>query len=190
MDINSLMTSSSQLKRLELIHNKMNKFPFDKLTNFRKLTNLDLYYNEFTSITDYAFGNNRIIKSIDLSFNKISHIGSYAFAELPNLEKLDLRFNNLKVLNNHAFASSLYDNRNLNLDLSNNKLFYIADGAFEGMIAKILNLDNNSLTKFPQKHFLPMLRAMVAQQIGKISVSGKFYIYVFFTRTLFPFNRK
>lgn len=131
VDIVAIEASKPIVKRLELVHNKLDKFPFSSLAEFRNLLNLDLYYNEFTSIPDYAFGANRVIKSIDLSFNKITHIGSYAFAELPALERLDLRFNNIKVVNNHAFASALFDNKHLTLDLSHNKLFYLADGAFE-----------------------------------------------------------
>lgn len=173
IDFDALLTSRSTLKRLEIIHNRLEKFPFGQLSAFSKLQNLDLYYNELSSIPDYAFGSNSYLKSIDLSFNKINHIGSYSFNNLPALERLDLRHNNLKIVNNYALASSLVSNKLLTVDLSNNKLFYIADGAFEGLIPKELLLDGNSLTKFPEKHFFPMLRAMASANLGKISVNGE-----------------
>ncbi|KAI1287665.1 Oplophorus-luciferin 2-monooxygenase non-catalytic subunit [Halotydeus destructor] len=148
--LESFEMSKNTLKRLELVHNKLQRFPYSSVASYQRLINLDLYYNEITSVPDYAFGNNRNLKTINLSFNKISHVGSYAFANLPSLEMLDLKYNAIKVVNNHAFASSLYDNHLLTLDLSNNKMYYLADGAFEGMIAKELIWTTIRWPSFPR----------------------------------------
>lgn len=171
IDLDAFESSRGSLKRLEIIHNDLQSFPFAALSTFKRLTHLDLHHNQFTSIPDYAFGHNDHMRSIDLSYNKISYVGSYAFDELPALQRLDLRFNRLKVINNYAFASRV-TNTGLELDLSGNKIFFLADGTFDGQTPKQLNLSTNSLTKFPEKHFFSLLTSRVKLG-GVIDVSRK-----------------
>lgn len=167
-----LFHSSQILKRLEIIHNNLETLPFDQKLNFPKLEHLDLYYNSLTTIPDYAFGKLLELKTIDLSLNEISYIGSYAFYLNDKLVFLDLRFNKLKVVNNHAFALKR-PNIRLSLELTNNNMFYMSEGAFERQSPALLNLSVNSLTKFPEKHFMPILRAMILHNKGGIVVNSK-----------------
>ena len=171
IDLDAFESSRGSLKRLEIIHNDLQSFPFAGLSAFKRLTHLDLHHNQFTSIPDFAFGHNDHIRSIDLSYNKISYVGSYAFDELPALQRLDLRFNRLKVINNYAFATRV-TNTELEMDLSGNKIFFLADGTFDGQSPKELNLSTNSLTKFPEKHFFSLLTSRVKLG-GVIDVSSK-----------------
>jgi hypothetical protein len=171
VDLDAFESSRGSLKRLEIIHNELQSFPFAELSVFKRLTHLDLHHNQFTSIPDYAFGHNDHIRSIDVSYNKISYVGSYAFDELPALEKLDLRFNRLKVINNHAFATRV-TNTGLQIDLSNNKIFFLSDGTFDGQSPKELNLSGNALNKLPEKHFFSLLTSRVKLG-GVIDVSSK-----------------
>ncbi|XP_054721768.1 leucine-rich repeat-containing G-protein coupled receptor 6-like [Uloborus diversus] len=166
-------SSRESLKRIEIIHNDVEKFPFKELSSFPKLEYINLKYNSIKNIPDEAFGKvlNHKIKQIDLSFNKINHIGSNAFKYLAKLEKLDLRFNKLTVINNLAF-STLHENPVLNLNLSNNKIIFIADGAFENQVFKCLNLTENNLTKLQDKAFRGLLKRMAERRTGVVSVAG------------------
>jgi Leucine-rich repeat (LRR) protein len=172
IDLASLESSRLSLKRLEVTHNLLESFPFANLTRFKRLSHIDLSYNNIKTIPENAFGHNDQIGYIDLSFNKISYVGSHAFNQLPSLQLLDLSYNRLKVLNNYAFAM-LLPSKDLTLDLTHNKIFFIANDSFTGLTAKELLLDSNSLTKMPEKHFKPLLTSMMIQREGVISVEGK-----------------
>ncbi len=167
-----LIYSSYYLKRLEIIHNNLETLPFDEKIVFSQLEHLDLYYNSLTSIPDYCFSNSLELKTIDLSFNQISYIGSYAFYLNDKLEYLDLRFNKLKVVNNYAFALKK-PNIKLRMDLTHNNMFYLSDGAFENQSPALLNMSVNSLTKFSENHFMPILRAMILLNKRGIVVNSK-----------------
>jgi len=169
IDLASLESSRLSLKRLEVTHNLLESFPFANLTRFKRLSHIDLSYNNMKTIAESAFGHNDQIGYIDLSFNKISYVGSHAFNQLPSLQLLDLSYNRLKVLNNYAFAT-LLPSKDLTLDLTHNKIFFIANDSFTGLTAKELLLDSNSLTKMPEKHFKPLLTTMMLQREGVISV--------------------
>ena len=171
-DLDSIQASRLSLVRLEITHNLLTSFPFSNLTKFKFLSHLDLRYNNFKTIIDDAFGHNDQLRSIDFSHNEISHVGSNAFHSLPMLDQLDLSFNRLKIINNYAFASKSPASRSLTLDLSNNKVFFFANGSFSGQSFKELILDNNKLNKFPEKHFKPLLKAMVMQEKSVISVQS------------------
>ena len=174
IDLDAFESSRASLKRLEIIHNDLQSFPFAGLSAFKRLTHLDLHHNQFTSIPDYAFGHNDHIRSIDVSYNKISYVGSHAFDELSALQRLDVSFNRLKVINDYAFASRV-SNTDLQLDLSHNKLFYLADGALDGLSPQSLNLSSNSLTKLPEQHFFSLLTSRVKLG-GVIDVTGRLHL--------------
>lgn len=164
-------SSRECLKRIEVVHNDVEKFPFKELSSFPLLEHINLKYNSLKSIPDEAFGkilNNRL-KTIDLSFNKINHVGSNAFKYLTKLESIDLRYNKLTVINNMAFAG-IKQNFKLNLNLANNKLMFIAEGAFENQHFKCLNLTDNNLSKLAEKVFRNILRDMAERRTGIIAV--------------------
>ena len=172
IDLKVFIDSFKILKRLEIIHSDLVELPFDRSYQLRQLQHLDLYYNSLTTIPDYAFEKMVELKTIDLSFNQISYVGSFAFYFNDKLEYLDLKYNRLKVVNNYAFALSK-PNPRLTLDLTNNKMFYLSDGVFSRQSPLLLNLSSNSLTKFEEKHFWPILKAII-QYNGVISVESQF----------------
>lgn len=167
-------SSRDSLKRIEIIHNDVEKFPFKELSSFPKLEFINLKYNSIKSIPDDAFGKviNNKIRKIDLSFNKINHVGANSFKYLTRLEKLDLRHNKLTVINNMAFLG-LQENAKLILNLANNKIMFIAEGAFENQLFKCLNLTDNSLTRLQENAFRGVLKKMAERRTGVISVGGK-----------------
>ncbi|XP_013778716.1 oplophorus-luciferin 2-monooxygenase non-catalytic subunit-like [Limulus polyphemus] len=167
--------SNESLKRIEIIHNDLETFPFQDLQHFLKLGYLQLKYNGIKRIPDFAFGYVPELKKIDLSFNKIFHIGSYAFKDLPCLEQLDLRFNKLAVLNNHAFHLSKPNNL-LNLDISNNKIILIANEAFHNQVPKVLNISKNNLKKLKDTEFKPVLLNMIDKNDGVLVVNDNRFL--------------
>ncbi|KAG8199166.1 hypothetical protein JTE90_015997 [Oedothorax gibbosus] len=164
-------SSRETLKRIEIIHNDVEKFPFKDLSSFPMLQYINLKYNSIKSIPDEAFGTilNDKIKQIDLSFNKINHVGSNSFKFLSKLEKLDLRYNKLTVINNMAFAT-LNENPKLSLHLGNNKVMFVSEGAFQNQVFKSLNLTDNNLTTLQEKAFRGVLKRMAERRTGTISV--------------------
>ncbi|GFW59620.1 oplophorus-luciferin 2-monooxygenase non-catalytic subunit [Trichonephila clavipes] len=164
-------SSRECLKRIEIIHNDVEKFPFQELSSFSKLEYINLKYNSIKKIPDEAFGKvlNDRIKQIDLSFNKINHIGSNAFKYLTRLEKLDLRYNKLTVINNLAF-SAIHENPKLTLHLGNNKIMFISEDAFQNQVFKSFNLTDNNLTSLQEKAFREILKRMAERRTGTISV--------------------
>lgn len=166
-------SSRESLKRIEIIHNDLEKFPFKELSSFPKLEFINLKYNSIKSIPDDAFGKviNNKIRKIDLSFNKINHVGSNAFKYLTRLEKLDFRHNKLTVVNNWAFSTT-QENTKLILNLANNKIMFISDEAFQNQIFRCLNLTDNSLTKLQEAAFRGILKRMAERRTGVISVGS------------------
>lgn len=171
-------SSRESLKRIEIIHNDLEKFPFKELSSFPKLEFINLKYNSIKSIPDDAFGKviNNKIRKIDLSFNKINHVGANAFKYLTRLEKLDFRHNKLTVINNWAF-STIQENTKLILNLANNKIMFIADEAFDNQIFKCLNMTDNNLTKLQEAAFRGILKRMSERRTGVISVGSKYDFY-------------
>lgn len=175
MEINLDVFSQSfaTLKRLEIIHNDLREFPLTGRQMPTQVTHLDLFYNSLTTIPDYGFALMPRLKTIDLSFNQISYVGSNAFYLNDKLEYLDLKYNKIKVLNNRALALRQYNPR-LSIDLSHNKLFYLADEALDRQSPFLLNLSENQLTSLPEKHFWPLIKAMEDLNIGIIDVKSQF----------------
>lgn len=169
IDIGALSPSKASLKRLEIVHCDLEKFPFKNMSSFPKLEYLDLHYNGIKSIPDYAFGANSKIKEIDLSYNKIAYLGSFAIERLYSLEKLDLKYNKLTVLNNDALAL-VRPNPKLNIDLSNNQMAMISQGAFTNQFPHLLNLSYNSLKTYPESQFKPVMNGMSLADNGLIDV--------------------
>ena len=171
LDINVFNDSLPILKRLEIIHNNLEVLPIERNSKVRGLQHLDLYYNCLTTIPDYAFEKLTELKTVDLSFNQISYVGSFAFYFNDKLQHLDLKYNRLKVVNNFAFALNR-PNPRLTLNLSNNKMFHLSEGVFSRQSPLLLNLTSNSLTKLEEKHFLPILMAIISNN-GFIIVYSK-----------------
>lgn len=172
LELDVLLPSRESLKRLEIIHNDLDKFPFANMSSFPKLEYLDLHYNSLKTIPDFAFGPNEKLREINLSYNKISYVGSFAFERLYALERLNLRFNKLAVLNNDAFALAR-PNPKLHLDLSNNQMVLVSDGAFSNQYPLLLNLSSNALKSFPQAHFKPVLNGMALAESGCVETYGE-----------------
>ena len=175
IDLTVFSKSFETLKRLEIIHNDLQVFPLSGRQVPTQVTHLDLYYNSLTTIPDYGFAQMIELKTIDLSFNQISYVGSNAFYFNDKLEYLDLKYNRIKVVNNRAFALRQY-NIKLSLDLSHNKMFYLADEVFDRQSPLLLNLSDNHLTSLPEKHFWPLINAMVRYNNGFINIQSKYSI--------------
>lgn len=168
----ALESSKDTLKRLEIVHCELKSFPFQNVSSFPKLESLKLSYNSLKAVPDYAFKYNPNLKKVDLSFNKISYVGNYAFYYVPFLQELNLRNNRLKVINNNAFAVHVKPNNDFVLDLSHNQVLMVADDAFQNENFKVLNMSNNKLRSFQEKHFKPLLVRMAVQLEGTIDLEG------------------
>lgn len=169
----ALESSKDTLKRLEIVHCELKSFPFQNVSSFPKLESLKLSYNSLKAVPDYAFKYNPNLKKVDLSFNKISYVGNYAFYYVPFLQELNLRNNRLKVINNNAFAVHVKPNNDFVLDLSHNQVLMVADDAFQNENFKVLNMSNNKLRSFQEKHFKPLLVRMAVQLEGTIDLEGE-----------------
>ncbi|XP_076334488.1 uncharacterized protein LOC143238281 [Tachypleus tridentatus] len=167
--------SETSAKRLEIVHNDLETFPFSSVSAFHKLEQLLLYYNGIQIIPDYAFGLHAELKEINLSFNKIHYIGSYAFENLLALRIIDLRYNKLFILNNFAFAVKLV-NPNLLLDLSNNNIVFISKETFTNQVPKLLNISNNHLKSLSMSNFESMLQTMTTEKYGTIVARGNRFL--------------
>ncbi|XP_064485344.1 leucine-rich repeat-containing protein 57-like [Ornithodoros turicata] len=168
----ALEPSRDTLKRIEVTHCELRYFPFRNVSTFPKLENIQLSYNHLKTIPDYAFKYNPNLKKIDLSFNKISYIGNYAFYYVPFLKELNLKNNRLKVINNNAFAVHVKPNDDFVLDLSNNQILMMAEGAFQNQFFKMLNMSNNRLKSLPENHFRPLMERMAVKLDGGVDVQG------------------
>ncbi|UYV77222.1 hypothetical protein LAZ67_15000169 [Cordylochernes scorpioides] len=171
IETGSFDSSIERLRRLEITHNNLEKFPFKDFKSFPNLESLILRYNELKSIPDEALSGHSRLQKIDLSFNKISYIGSNAFKNMGALESLDLRYNKLAVVNNLAFSSSWYSPKYA-IDLSNNRIIKMADDAFHSVLPSVLNLTSNNLKDLSERQFGPMMNGMAERGSGLLMLAN------------------
>uniref|UniRef100_A0A8R1DVD3 Chaoptin n=1 Tax=Caenorhabditis japonica TaxID=281687 RepID=A0A8R1DVD3_CAEJA len=130
---------SSELKSLNLAHNKISSISSRSFSDLDNLQQLRLSHNNIRTIPSMAFSNLRNLRYLDLSHNRIIKILPSALYQLPAMDTLHLDHNNLNEIDRDAFRSFT--------DLQSLKLSHNAFRKFSceflGSIAQILQLDLN-----------------------------------------------
>ncbi|CAB3405041.1 unnamed protein product [Caenorhabditis bovis] len=98
-------SSSSQLKSLNLAHNKIAAISSRAFADLENLQQLRLSHNEIRSIPSMAFANLRNLRYLDISHNRIIKILPSALYQLPALDVLHLNHNNLNEIDRDAFRA-------------------------------------------------------------------------------------
>ncbi|ODN03699.1 Protein toll, partial [Orchesella cincta] len=117
-----------------------------ELRNLPSLQNLHLALNHFTELPVFD-GNLTALSMIDLRRNDLKEIDGGAFSGVPNLKILKLSLNKIRKMA-PLKLSSLVD-----LDLSNNKLYELANEFIYLSNVKRLNLAHNMITNVAYKTF-------------------------------------
>ena len=141
----------TNLKELNLEHNKLTTIPEGAFNGLINLEDLNLGYNNLITIPEGAFNGLTNLKELNLGCNNLATIPEGAFNGLTNLAGLYLSDNNLTTIPDGAFKglTALTE-----LYLSCNNLTTIPDGAFNDLtnLAE-LNLGHNNLTTIPEDDF-------------------------------------
>ncbi|CAI5441422.1 unnamed protein product [Caenorhabditis angaria] len=99
------MFGSSELKSLNLAHNKISTITSRSFSDLDNLQQLKLSHNEIRIIPSMAFSNLRNLRYLDLSHNRIIKILPSALFQLPALDILHFDHNNLHEIDRDAFRS-------------------------------------------------------------------------------------
>ncbi|XP_053207661.1 chaoptin-like isoform X2 [Panonychus citri] len=132
------------LKYLNLAHNRLNKIPFDLLTNLTFLTTLNLASNLITMTFDMATPRRIIsLDLLDLSDNHIESLPESAFRNFDKINITRLSRNPLHRIEKSAFTQSTL----IHLYLDHCELVNISREAWSGLETdlKTLDLTGNSL---------------------------------------------
>ncbi|MGH0116672.1 UNVERIFIED_CONTAM: hypothetical protein FKN15_021220 [Acipenser sinensis] len=146
-----------KLRRIDLSNNHISEIAPDAFQGLRSLNSLVLYGNKITDLPKGVFDGLYALQLLLLNANKIHCVRADAFQDLQNLSLLSLYDNKIQTLAKGTFAAlravqTLRLNNNeiaaleatgifktlsqlKKINLSNNKITEIEDGAFEGAIA-------------------------------------------------------
>ncbi|CAP23873.1 Protein CBG02687 [Caenorhabditis briggsae] len=98
-------SSSSELKSLNLAHNKIYTISSRSFSDLDNLQQLRLSHNNIRTIPSMTFANLKNLRYLDLSHNRIIKILPSALYQLPALDVLHLDQNNLNEIDRDAFRS-------------------------------------------------------------------------------------
>ncbi|PIC46380.1 hypothetical protein B9Z55_006090 [Caenorhabditis nigoni] len=98
-------SSSSELKSLNLAHNKIHTISSRSFSDLDNLQQLRLSHNNIRTIPSMTFANLKNLRYLDLSHNRIIKILPSALYQLPALDVLHLDQNNLNEIDRDAFRS-------------------------------------------------------------------------------------
>lgn len=126
--------------------------------NFKNLKFLNASHNSLTTLDLTSFNNNPNLNEIDFSNNNIEFILGAIIDKNTKLSVINLSHNDLKMMANPEPAVGIGSVKKLKiLDLSFNKIFYIAANTFKNNNnLETLRLDNNPLTIFDCLLFSPI----------------------------------
>jgi Leucine-rich repeat (LRR) protein len=177
------------LQRLVLRYNHVHSIPEHALQNCASLEYLDLSFNRLLHVGAYAFADASSLKVLKMRANQLKVVNNFAFASADrtstspylsallvskHLEQLTVK----SVLQNRPIPMTLANRTKVPwltgqpshfisekqqmhlLDLSANQIQHIADGAFDLLRTKILDLSENHLKRLEQKHFAVILEQM------------------------------
>ena len=176
------LESQKVLSWLNVSHNAIAQLDGRAFQGLGRLQVLDLQHNQLMAIEDTAFVELENLAELDLSFNRIERLADQCFASLGRLRLLNLRGNRLQQLTapnwtplaNSLLGLDLSANRLAQLDggdgglgalselrrldLSNNTLHHIHYAAFDGLGARLAELDlsDNRLEYVPADALSPL----------------------------------
>lgn len=93
------LVSLVDLKTLNLLECRLDKLPYNALSQLTKLRALSFYNNQLTWIEKDAFANLSELLTIDFSSNRLTCLHKNVFNGLVSLESLNLRMNRLAEFN-------------------------------------------------------------------------------------------
>jgi Leucine-rich repeat (LRR) protein len=133
-----------KLRILDLCGNSLHIIQSYTFRDFPELASLNLSGNGLHTISPSCFLL-PALKVLDLRQNRLSVLKAHFFADTPNLQEVYLASNSLSRIPSFVFEHNLHI-----LDLSNNHIIRLEDGAFEGInISGQLNLAQNALRRMP-----------------------------------------
>lgn len=145
-----LFVSCRQLEVLRLNRNRISRLGANVFANLSSLLELDLSRNNLTNLTGDDFRPLKSLKILNLSKNGLQTIEDGTFQSLSNLQTLNLNENNLVVLNAN-FAAGL---TNLKLlQLSNNQIRQIDVNWLECRGVLNLYLEHNQIDQITATTF-------------------------------------
>ena len=174
-----LFTATSNLKTLDLRHNRLKQLFTDSFTlleldylylsgnnistlpvgvfnSLYELCHLDMHQNAISTLPHGVFTSLTWLRILVLSGNAISTLPKGVFTELGELFYVDLGGNAISTVPQDVFASlgSLYY-----LDLSANAISVLPQGVFASLhILYTLNLSNNAISSLPHDVFASLNR--------------------------------
>ncbi|KAK4318248.1 hypothetical protein Pmani_010742 [Petrolisthes manimaculis] len=169
---NAFSSSYDTLTEIDIENTNLDYFPFHELNLFPQLYHLHLENNHLlgspvltSSSLGYLYLNGNpidgiilktlpLLDSIYLRSTSITHLPPGTFTNLPNLDYMRLGYNGLQVL--EAGTINLQTSFN-NVDLYNNDLTSIAEGALVGLKGGYLDVRNNQLTELAEAVFRPLI---------------------------------
>ncbi|KAK4305053.1 hypothetical protein Pmani_023043 [Petrolisthes manimaculis] len=183
--------SKTTLVSLSITQNRVQSFPFETLPIYTGLHILDLTENMLPYLpdivssplryltltgniglsfdTDTFPGANNIIE-INLNHMQISSLQSNLFSQLNYIEHIDLSRNHLSGQLQSGFMVVPIDSLKV-LDLNDNQITDIADGAISGVDRSVLiNLQNNAITRLPEDQWVHLIDQIT--RINSIDLRG------------------
>ncbi|XP_021365359.1 leucine-rich repeat-containing protein 4B-like [Mizuhopecten yessoensis] len=169
--------NQTSLKELYMSVNKVTQIPANAFRGLRSLEHLDLSYNLLTTISSQAFHDCSALRILSLRGNRLDTVAPHLFQGLSHLQSVNLQRNRLFSIGQDAFVGT-----NITfLDMSRNRLHDVRStmavlktvsgenvevvltanllnvsygpGVLSGVTVKLLDLQYNGITTFPQDTF-------------------------------------
>lgn len=121
---------TQKIVNLDLSSNRLADITQNTFESLTRLKHLDLHANSISTIMPGAFNGTQMLVTLDLSQNRISWTIEDTFGPFSSLQLLDsflLNDNHIKTISKNAFLGL---ERLTQLDLRNNNITTIQDGAF------------------------------------------------------------
>ena len=199
-----LFSNLKSLEILDLSGNRIREFDSELYSKAEHLTRIDLSNNQITNLSNenedsgslvnleyISFRKNTLekisvdffkllknLKSMDLSNNRIHVIEPNTFVALSYISSINFQFNNISILNRGALR--LNTKNNVSLNLSQNKITKIEDGAFSEGKFSLIDLSYNKLDSFSIS--LIQKVKIYDLNISSSSLPARFKIKVFFKK--------
>ncbi|XP_033727712.1 leucine-rich repeat-containing protein 4B-like isoform X2 [Pecten maximus] len=174
---NDAFSNQTSLTELHMSMNKVTLIPSNAFRGLRSLEHIDLSYNKLTTISGTVFQNCPALTTVILRGNRLDTVAPYLFQGLHHLHTLNLQRNFLVSIGQDALVGTnltfldlsrnrLHDVRSTmavlkNISGENVEVFLTANrlnmnygpGIFSGVTLKLLDLQYNGISMFPQDAF-------------------------------------